>query len=119
MPIGWDDLGVYMNYPNIIAQNGKFLAGNGMYAWQAFTGIGFMFKSTAQAFFLSDLGGILSIIVTWLSLSYFTSEKKKSFINLPLLASTILFAMPMVIFQQAKDIKIDLGVYFISAAAIF
>lgn len=55
MPIGWDDLGVYMNYPNIIAQNGKLLAGNGFFAWQVFTGIGFMFKSTAQAFFLSDL----------------------------------------------------------------
>jgi hypothetical protein len=108
MPIGWDDLGVYMNFPNIIAQNGKLLAGNGMIAWQAFTGIGFMFKSTAQAFFLSDLGGILSLIICGLSFSYFTSEKKKHFINLPLLACTILFAMPMVIFQQAKDIKVDL-----------
>jgi hypothetical protein len=119
MPIGWDDLGVYMNFPNIIAQNGKLLAGNGMIAWQAFTGIGFLFKSTAQAFFLSDLGGILSLIVCGLSLSYFTSEKKKTFINLPLLACAILFAMPMVIFQQAKDIKVDLGLLFMSISAIF
>ena len=119
MPIGWDDLGVYMNLPNIIARNGVLLAGNAMTAWQAFTGIGFMFKSTAQAFFLSDLGGILALLTTIFSVSYFTSEKRKYFLNLPLLAGTILFAMPMVVFQQAKDIKVDLGLYFISAIAIF
>lgn len=25
MPIGWDDLGVYMNYPQIMANNGEIL----------------------------------------------------------------------------------------------
>ena len=108
-----------MNFPNIMAHNGQLLVGNGMVTWQIFTGIGFMFQSTAQAFFLSDLGGILSLIVCGFALSYFISEKKKHFINLPLLSCTILFAMPMVIFQQAKDIKLDLGLLFMSIVTIF
>lgn len=63
MPIGWDDLGVYMNLPQIMANNGTLIKGAGMIAWQTLTGIGFMFHSAPQAFFMNQLGGILSIIV--------------------------------------------------------
>lgn len=63
MPIGWDDLGAYMNYPQIMANNGVIVPGIGMSAWQTLTGIGFMFHSAPQAFFLNQIGGVLSIIV--------------------------------------------------------
>lgn len=43
MPIGWDDLGVYMNYPKIMAQTGEYILGLGMYTWQLITGTGFLF----------------------------------------------------------------------------
>lgn len=56
MPIGWDDLGVYMNYPQIMANNGTILKGMGMAAWQVFTGIGFMFHSAPLAFFFNQVG---------------------------------------------------------------
>lgn len=56
MPIGWDDLGVYMNYPQIMANNGTILKGVGMMAWQTFTGIGFMFHSAPLAFFFNQVG---------------------------------------------------------------
>jgi hypothetical protein len=39
MPIGWDDLGVYMNYPQLLAQAGEIISLGGMYSWQVFTGI--------------------------------------------------------------------------------
>lgn len=55
MPIGWDDLGVYMNYPNIMAQTGD-IGRLGIVAWQSFTGIGFLFHSAPQAFFLNQVG---------------------------------------------------------------
>lgn|GEM_PF-948732 len=63
MPIGWDDLGVYMNYPQIMANNGTILKGMSMAAWQVLTGIGFMFHSAPLAFFFNQIGGVLSVIV--------------------------------------------------------
>jgi hypothetical protein len=55
MPIGWDDLGVYMNYPQIMANNGVIIKGIGMMTWQTLTGIGFMFHSAPQAFFMNQI----------------------------------------------------------------
>ena len=56
MPIGWDDLGVYMNYPKILALTGESMKGVAMYSWQLITGTGFMFSyNAAQAFFVNQL----------------------------------------------------------------
>jgi hypothetical protein len=38
MPIGWDDLGAYMNFPKIMALTGEYILGAGMYPWQMITG---------------------------------------------------------------------------------
>ncbi len=48
-----------------------------------------------------------------------SSSTGKSFINLPLLAATMFYAMPMVIFQQAKDMKLDPGLFFVSVIGIY
>jgi hypothetical protein len=47
------------------------------------------------------------------------SKVKKFFINIPLLLSTIFIAMPMFIFEQAKDMKLDPGLYFVSISAMY
>ena len=130
MPIGWDDLGVYMNFPQIMANNGEIAHGVGMVAWQILTGIGFMFHSAPQAFFMNQIGGILSIVVlvvvfgSLLKIPHPNPLPKgegesKSFLNLPLLGATMFYAMPMVIFQQAKDMKLDPGLFFISVIGIY
>ncbi len=57
MPIGWDDLGVYMNFPKIMALNESVLQGAGIYAWQILTSIGFFIGNSAtQAFFMNQIG---------------------------------------------------------------
>lgn len=120
MPIGWDDLGVYMNYPKIMAQTG-YVGQLGIVAWQSLTGIGFLFQSAPQAFYLNQVGGILSVVFVMLALSrLFTfADSKKSYLSLPLLFATALYAMPMIVFQQAKDMKLDPGLLCITTAAIF
>lgn len=109
MPIGWDDLGVYMNYPKIMATSWELLKGAGMYSWQLITGTGFLFHfNAAQAFYVNQLGGILAVIAIISTLSYaFTQSHKKSFLSLPVLFAAVYYAMPMTIFQQAKDMKLD------------
>ncbi|MBP8017041.1 hypothetical protein KAZ01_03445, partial [Candidatus Gracilibacteria bacterium] len=44
---------------------------------------------------------------------------KKNFLNLPLLGAAVFYSMPMVIFQQAKDMKLDPGLFFISIIGLY
>ncbi len=119
MPIGWDDLWVYMNFPQLMAQSWELLNLWGMYAWQVFTGIWYMFQSPTQAFFLNNLGWILAGIVIVLSFTDLLKSKNQTLLHIPLLAGMMFMSMPMIIFQQAKDMKIDPGLFFVSGIVIY
>lgn len=119
MPIGWDDLWVYMNFPQQMALSWTNMMYWWMNAWQTLTGIWFMLKSNVQAFFFNNLGGILSTIFLILITSDLLKSTRKTFINIPLLIATIFMAMPMVIFQQAKDMKLDIWLFAFSIAWIY
>ncbi len=120
-PIGWDDLGAYMNYPKLISEAGELLSLGQMFSWQLFTGIWFLFESQTLAFFLNSFTAVLAGVGIYLFLYSFISEntKKKTYINIPLLWSTIFLAMPMVIFQVAKDMKLDIGLFFVTLIPLY
>lgn len=115
MPIGWDDLWVYMNFPKMLALSWNLIEWAWMYTWQLITGTGFLFSSifgqahlAAQAFYVNQIGGILAVIFITSTLSYvFQIKDKKILLSLPIIFATIFYAMPMNIFQQAKDMKLD------------
>jgi len=115
-PIGWDDLGVYMNFPKLIAFS-ESTSNMGMILWQSFTGIGFMHKSATLAFFLNEFGSALAIMGIWAGIRFF-SKRNHPIVSLPLLATTIFMGLPMIVFQQAKDMKLDPGLLGISTLAI-
>ncbi len=119
MPIGWDDLGVYMNFPRIIALTGYVLEWAGMYTWQMITASGFLWNQiAANAFYVNQLGGILSMIVITSILSVILERKNhKYLLSLPLLLAGIYYMMPMTIFQQAKDMKLDPALMMVSVSA--
>lgn len=118
MPIWWDDLWVYMNYPNLMATSWQILP-LWMIPWQVFTWIWYMFWSATQSFFLNNVGWILSLLVIILSLTDLLKSKSKTFINIPFLAWVIFLSMPMIIFQQAKDMKLDTWLFFISSIVVY
>ena len=119
-PIGWDDLWAYMNYAQLLAESWSIFNVTSMFSWQIFTGIWYIFNSPTQAFFLNNLGWILSFILLVAIFSDLLQSKiKKFFINIPLLLSTIFIAMPMFIFEQAKDMKLDPGLFFVSIASVY
>jgi len=104
-----------MNYPQLFAQAWEVLMLGWMHSWQVLTGIWYMFQSPTQAFFLNSIWWILSFSFLWAIFNqYFQSKNKLQFVNIPLLLATIFTVMPMVIFQQAKDIKHDIWLFFIS-----
>lgn len=121
-PIWWDDLWAYMNFPRLIANANSILNLWSIMSWQTFTWIGFLFNSPTLAFFLNNVWWFLSFIVISLATSDLLkseSKEEKTFINIPLLVSTIFISMPMLIFQQAKDMKLDPGLFFVSVIAIY
>ncbi len=118
-PIGWDDLWAYMNFPHLMANAGYIWELWSMMSWQAFTGIGYMFNNPTLAFFLNNVWWFLSVIIITLIVSEIFKNKRKTFIHLPLLAATLFISMPMIIFQQAKDMKLDAGLFFISIIALY
>lgn len=120
-PIGWDDLGVYMNFPRIMASNEAILNGAGMISWQLITAIGFAFDNPSLAFFINQIGGFLATITIIASLSLLLENKNsstKQFLILPILLGAVYYLMPMTIFQQAKDMKLDPALMFVSVTAV-
>ncbi len=121
MPIGWDDLWVYMNFPRIMALTGEILHGAGMYSWQLITGTWFLINQiAANAFYINQLWWILSIIVLTSVLSYILERKDKiAILSLPLLLAGIYYFMPMTVFQQAKDMKLDPALMMVSVSSFW
>jgi len=139
-PIWWDDLWAYMNFPRLMANANSLWDLWSIMSWQTFTWIWYLFNSPNLAFFLNNVWGFLSFIVVFLVTSDLlkTSYKKevknknellektqiveiqeKTLVNIPLLVATIFISMPMFIFQQAKDMKLDPGLFFVSVIAIY
>lgn len=119
MPIGWDDLGIYMNFPRMISITWAVLEWAGMYTWQLITASGFLFDQiAANAFYVNQLWWILSVIIITSVLSIILERKDhKYLISLPLLLACMYYMMPMTIFQQAKDMKLDPALMMISVSA--
>lgn len=117
-PIWWDDLWVYMNFPHLMAEAGNIIPLWWMYSWQTLTGIWYMFWSPVQAFFLNNIWWFLSflllVLITYDLLNINEKIKKFSFINIPMLVWLLFISMPMIVFQQAKDMKLDPWLFFVS-----
>ncbi len=119
MPIWWDDLWVYMNFPRQMVHSWDVTFLWWMYAWQIFTGIGYMISEPIQAFFLNNVWWVLSFIVIILVVSDLLKTSKNKIVNIPLLVATVFISMPMVVFQQAKDMKLDEGLFFFSLIVLY
>lgn len=116
-PIWWDDLWVYMNFPRLMADAGTFLPLWQMMSWQIFTGIGFLFGSTTQSFFLNSFSWVWTFL--WVVLCLYSFWLKSKIINIPLLFWTVYLSLPMVIFHLAKDMKLDQALFAFTIIAIF
>lgn len=119
MPVWWDDLWVYMNFPKILASYWELKNLWWMMSWQIFTWIWFLFWSATQAFFLNNVWGVLSVICLVLIFWDLLKSVKKTFINIPFVLTSIFISMPMIVFQQAKDMKLDPGLFFITIISVY
>lgn len=117
-PIWWDDLGSYMNTPNLLAAAWHLLPLWWMQTWELYTWVWYLFWSTTQAFYLNSFSWFLAAFILYISTRSFFRNRNE-FINIPLLLSTIFISMPMVIFQLGKDMKLDIWLFSISIIALY
>ncbi len=128
-PIGWDDLGAYMNYPKLLSESWELLALWKMYLWELYTGIGFLVWSQTFAFYLNSFSGIILCFVMYVGLkNIFQNDKtvfgvsvknNETLFDIPLFCTMILMMVPMSVFQLAKDMKLDYGLLALSSIALF
>ncbi len=113
IPIGFDAMTLYMRIPSLIHDYHGLIQGNGPYYWSIFMSLGFVvFNSTAVTLGLSFIGGPLALF------AIYALARRWMNTNLALLAVAIFYTMPEVNFLSYQDMKIDLGLLFISLCAV-
>ncbi len=116
IPIGFDDLAVYMNAPRLLASGGELLTGIDAYSWGLFMSMGFLlFDSTTTTLFLSFAGGLLAFFGFYVCVQSYCEQlnRPRSQVNTyALFTATLFYTLPAIVFQSAKDMKVDLASLF-------
>ncbi len=113
-PIGWDDLGVYMNFPRQLVMKEALLKGFSGQAFMLITSLGYMFGGIATwAMFLSWWGGIMALWAIYLLGKRFVNSEAG------LLMASIMYSLPMIMHQSFADMKLDLPLFFFIVIAFY
>ncbi len=121
IPIGFDDLNVYMNNAKLMAEKGHLISGAMSYYAELFTGLGYLFKNPPLAFLLALFSGILSIIAIYYLVNDYCCKRGFSINSSRTYAifSTVLFyTLPLVAFPSSQDMKVDLMGFFLSMSSL-
>lgn len=110
-PIGADSLRLYVNVPSLIADYSGLVDGNQLYNWSLFMSIGsVVFGRIDVVLGLSFLGGLLSLF------ALFQLSRKWLNVNYAALVLLLFYSTPMINFFSYMDMKIDMGLMFITLA---
>lgn len=118
-PIGWDDLGSYINRPRLLVSYGKFIPSMATFQWEYLTSLGFLlfgytsyFGATA-AMIINWTQGLLATLVVWLFGRTYLGRGRG------LLAALLYYTLPLVGHFSFADMKIDNAVFFAASLATF
>lgn len=112
-PVGTDSINIYVNLPKLIGESGSLVAGNQPYNWSLFMSLGtVVFGRIDVTLALSFLGGFLALRAL-----YQLSRKWLS-INQSALCLLLFGSMPMTNFFLYQDLKIDLGLLFVTLCVL-
>ena len=108
-PIGSDSLRLYVNLPSLIADYGGLVDGYQPYSWSLFMSVGkVIFGRIDVVLGLSFLGGFLALI------ALFRLSRKWLDTNYSALVLLLFYSLPMTSFLSYMDMKIDMGLMFIT-----
>jgi 4-amino-4-deoxy-L-arabinose transferase-like glycosyltransferase len=117
-PIGWDDLGRYLNQPRLLVSYGQHIPTMAAFYWEYITSLGFLlfgydsiFAATASML-LNWMAGLLAVGVTYVFGRTFLGRGGG------VLAALVYYTLPMVGHFSFADMKIDNAVYFMGALSV-
>ncbi len=108
-PLGTDSINLYVNLPSLIAQYGSLVDGNQPYNWSLFMSLGLvLFGRVDVVLALSFLGSFLSLV------ALYRLSRKWLDVNHAAFCLLLYFSVPMVNFLSHMDMKIDMGLLYIT-----
>lgn len=118
-PIGWDDLGKYINQARLLVSYGHFIPQLASYQWEYITSLGFLlfgyesiFGATT-AMMINWMAGVFAILVTY-AFGFLYLGRHRG-----LLAALLYYALPMVGHFSFADMKVDNAVYTFGSLTVF
>ncbi len=118
-PIGWDDLGSYLNRPRLLVSYGHFIFSMSPFDWTYLTSLGFLlfgYDSIVGATFsmmINWSAGLLAVIAIYVFTRAYLGKRAG------ILAALLYYALPLVGHFSFADMKIDNAVFFMGALAFF
>lgn len=118
-PIGWDDLGSYLNRPRLLVSYGQFIHSMAPFDWSYLTATGFLLFG-----YQSIMGATASMMVNWaaglLALAgVYAIANAYLGRRHGLLAALLYYSLPLVGHFSFADMKIDNAVFFMGSMATF
>lgn len=114
MPIGWDDSNYYLYIPEVFTHLKGLLDGaGGMYNWELINAIASYSSNAFLPLMVNFWGGILALAAIYI-VARLALGKEQS-----LMAASIFYALPSVMFQSSMDLKNDTALLFFELAAFY
>lgn len=118
-PIGWDDLGSYLNRPRLLVSYGKFVHSMQSFQWEYLTSLGFLLFG-----YESTLGATTALIINWFQgvlavLSIYLFGRVFMGPGRGILAALLYYTLPLVGHFSFADMKVDNAVFTISALSMY
>ncbi|MFA6039735.1 MAG: hypothetical protein WCV62_02550 [Candidatus Peribacteraceae bacterium] len=118
-PIGWDDLGSYLNRPRLLVSYGHLIHSMAPFQWEYLTSLGFLLFGYDSIF-----GAIASMMVNWTAgvlavLSVILFARTYLGKGAGLLAALLYYSLPLVGHFSFADMKVDNAVFAFGALAMY
>ncbi|MEK7591462.1 MAG: glycosyltransferase family 39 protein [Patescibacteria group bacterium] len=118
-PIGWDDLGSYLNRPKLLVSYGRFVFSMAPFQWEYLTALGFLLFGYESIF-----GGTAAMLINWMAgflavLTIFAFANTYLGRGHGLLSSLLYYTLPLVGHFSYADMKIDNAVFMMGTLSLF
>lgn len=122
-PIGWDDLGSYLNVPKLLASYGSFLPSLSQFRWEYLSSLGYLLFGITPDSGWDVIGSTFAMQINWSSglIGVLVSYAFGRIFFGPrggLITAIMYYLMPMVGHFSFADMKIDNAVYFAIALSL-
>ncbi|MDD5624028.1 MAG: hypothetical protein PHI23_04965, partial [Candidatus Peribacteraceae bacterium] len=118
-PIGWDDLGSYLNRPRLMVSYGGFIFSMAPFQWEYLTSLGFLLFG-----YSSHFGATASMMVNWTAgllavATVFVFTRTFLGRGHGVLAALLYYTLPLVGHFSFADMKIDNAVFTMGSLGVF